>query len=370
MGIRINDLAKGNSFTVELRYGDEHYLETFDTMEEAMAIQNEVQPKLRAQAKAARLAKRAPKQPLTPAEAFINRKVFDIVKDYIETKKTKSAMKRNGKQGEGWDGHVLTIKEAIKDATVADLTPVWAEHYVAEMRGQSTCRHKPFAFSTINKHFKLINAAVVAKAWIDGVTPPRLPFDTKRLFPRNWSKSRTRTLSAHDEAALREAISKFQSPTRPQWDPLVTLALETGARLQELVLAHWDEFDLDKRVWSIPHENVKTEAARQVPLSLKATQTLRELAAKKKANSPRVFHLLGTTKSVSSQFRRSLVPNAGLTNFVFHDQRHEATTRMRSKKKSKLDSAHVAKILGHSEAVMRSTYDHTPASDLVDLLPD
>ncbi len=371
MGIRVNELANGGrSFTVDLRYrGMDDFRETYTTFEEALKEESEVKPKMREQARLLRASK-FPKSKIQSAmETFMGRRVADVIVDYIDRKKANSLLKRNGKQGEGWNSHKDTVENALGELTVAEISPGWAKDYVARMRVKASMHGRPYTYSTIEKHFKLINAAVVDEAWNNNLTPPRLPFNTEKLFPTNWRQSRKRTLRPHEEVELRKAIAKFGSPTQPHWDPLLTLALETGARLQELVLAHWDEFDLDARVWSIPEVNVKTDAARDVPLSRKAVATLRSLASNKNPGSPRVLHLLGTPGQVSDQFRRSLAPSAALTNYHFHDHRHEATTRMRNSKKSKLDSAHVARILGHSEEVMRSTYDHTPAADLVDLLP-
>jgi integrase len=378
MPIIKNDLANGgSSFTVELRHtGIEAFRETYPTEAEASSIHAFMQPKMKAAAKAARAAAKAargalgaPNHRLSPMAAFMQRKVIDVAKEYIKRKKAKSLLKRNGKQGEGWDSHVNTLETMVGESTIGDIVPTWSDDYVARMRTTDSMRNEPFSFATIEKHFKLIKAAVCNEAWMKNLTPPKLPFDTTKLFPKNWRKDRTRTLRPEEEAALREVISKFQSPTRPQWDPLLTMALETGARLQELVLTRWDEFDLDRRVWFISEDLVKTGMPREVPLSNKAIAALQTLLAMKDPNSSRVFHLLGTPEDVSRQFRRCIAPKAKVANYCFHDNRHSATTRLRSKKNSKLDSAQVARMMGHSQAVMNKTYDHTPAADLVDLLP-
>ena len=294
---------------------------------------------------------------MTAKEAFEATKVADLVVAYVK-----------GRKGDGWQGHVKTVKTAVgEEARIADLIPSWAKTYVDKMCSTISKHNKPFDLATIEKHFKLIAAAVADKAFSMDVTGPALPFCTKRLFPKNWRKSRARTrrLRSGEEQALRDAIASFASPTRPHWGPLLTLAIETAARLQEMVLAEWSEVDIPRRVWSIPAEHVKTDQAREVPLSSAATETLRALHAARDPVDPRVFHLLGDPKSASKQFCRSIVPRAKLENYRFHDNRHEGVTRMRSKG-SKLDFDEVMRIVGHHSMASAAIYNHAPVDDMVD----
>ena len=54
---------------------------------------------------------------------------------------------------------------------------------------------------------------------------------------------------------------------------LIFLAL-TGVRSGECRLATWDEFDLEKAVWTVPASRMKTRVAHRVPLSTEAVELL------------------------------------------------------------------------------------------------
>lgn len=345
-----------STWSLELRYvGVATYRGTFASKKDAIRSRDEIAPKMRAEARAARLASRVVAPKLTARETFDGTIVAELVDQYVKSR-----------EGSGWSGHLETVKAAVGETTrIDEIIPSWAIAYVDKMRSATSQRKKPFGYATIGKHFKLIAAAVSDKAFRMDVTGPALPFSTRRLFPKNWKKSRTRRLKSGEEQALRDAIASFRSPTRPHWGPLLTIAIETAARLQEMVLAEWSAFDMGRRVWNIPAENVKTDQAREVPLSKAATETLLALQAARDPADPRVFHLLGDPAAVSKQFRESIVPKAGLKDYKFHDNRHEGITRMRSKG-SKLDFDEVMRIVGHHSMASTAVYNHAPVEDMVD----
>ncbi|MGA9666209.1 MAG: integrase arm-type DNA-binding domain-containing protein [Gallionella sp.] len=57
----------------------------------------------------------------------------------------------------------------------------------------------------------------------------------------------------------------------------IWLLLLTAKRPSELRAAHWAEFDLDKSIWTIPKERMKTRQPHMVTLSRQAVAALREL---------------------------------------------------------------------------------------------
>jgi integrase len=67
------------------------------------------------------------------------------------------------------------------------------------------------------------------------------------------------------------------------YGPLLKLLLITGQRLNEVARATWGEFDLDKKLWTIPAERMKAGASHTVPLPDEAMRVLRELPRFKQA---------------------------------------------------------------------------------------
>ncbi|MBK8793909.1 MAG: tyrosine-type recombinase/integrase [Holophaga sp.] len=65
---------------------------------------------------------------------------------------------------------------------------------------------------------------------------------------------------------------------------LGALALEftilTAARTGEVISAQWDEFDLTKKLWTIPAERMKAGKEHTVPLSKRALEIARTRKAK------------------------------------------------------------------------------------------
>ena len=75
--------------------------------------------------------------------------------------------------------------------------------------------------------------------------------------------ARNRVLSDPELQAAWKAAEALGYP----YGPLFQMLLLTGQRKSEVGGARWHEFDLDKKVWTIPAERMKSEAAHVVPLS-------------------------------------------------------------------------------------------------------
>jgi integrase len=86
-------------------------------------------------------------------------------------------------------------------------------------------------------------------------------------------RARTRILS---DVELRAAWRASEGLDYP-YGPLFRLLILTGARRSEVAEARWSEFDLQKKLWTIPAERMKAEAAHVVPLSDDAIAILQSL---------------------------------------------------------------------------------------------
>lgn len=374
MGIRELKRFDGSStWQLELRFvGVEPFRANYDTREAAVKAEKDIKPRMQAQSRLARLSKPAeppPAPPPTPLELFMSMRVTAAIDEYLDHKKAKSEMKRNGKKGEGWDHCAPTVRNALGSLTIAEILPKWALDHVAEMRSTNRNGGKGYALETINKHFKLIHASVAHCAYVRNVTAPELPFKTDKLFGKKWSKPRKRIYRSGELEALMAAVQNYGGRTQQQWGPLIELAIETGARMQELVLCYWHEVDFGRRVLIVDEKNCKTSEGREIPLSPHAQGILLRLRDRRDPSSPKVFHLFRDAAHATRQFRNGLAARAGLVDFHFHDHRHVATTALRDPSRERMDSVDVANMMGHSMETMRKVYDHTPASALARLMP-
>src|SRR5262249_30308779 len=74
---------------------------------------------------------------------------------------------------------------------------------------------------------------------------------------------RQRVLSDEELRCLWKATGRMGYP----WGPLFRLILLTGTRKTEAAGARWREFDLKRKLWSVPPERFKSNATHLVPLS-------------------------------------------------------------------------------------------------------
>jgi integrase len=84
---------------------------------------------------------------------------------------------------------------------------------------------------------------------------------------------RKRVLSDEELRALWQATDALGYP----FAPLVKLLALTGQRRSDVGEARWSEFDLGKKLWTIPAERYKTNAVHVVPLSDDAIAILEKL---------------------------------------------------------------------------------------------
>jgi integrase len=86
-------------------------------------------------------------------------------------------------------------------------------------------------------------------------------------------KPRQRVLSDSELTALWQATAGLSYPDAP----FTRLLLLIGQRLREVAEMTWDEIDLDKRLWTLPPDRMKADAAHVVPLSPLAIAILESL---------------------------------------------------------------------------------------------
>lgn len=157
-----------------------------------------------------------------------------------------------------------------------------------------------------------------------------------RLKPKDIigeRQQRTRILS---DAELRAAWRAGEALGYP-YGPLFRLLILTGQRKSEVAEARWSEFDLAKKLWVIPAERMKADAAHVVPLSDDAVAMLKELPTFKSGD-----YLFSTTfgKAPVNGFSKSKIRldekmfgilrehdrKAKLPDFVIHDVRRTVRT--------------------------------------------
>lgn len=234
------------------------------------------------------------------------------------------------------------VSRNIGSQAMSKIDAAFISAYCTKLRGMNTRRGAPYTEETIKKHFNAIKSVVLSCGRRYQVSMPELIFAP--ADPNyQYEQARDRRLVANEETLLRDSAARRRRDG-PEWICLITFALETGGRLQELVGAQWNEIDLEGDNWAIPKRRTKTKTDRNVPLSQKARRALSEQRERQPAGETRVFPNFEPAKS--SVAFHSIAKKAGVVNFTFHDFRHEAISRMVLTQKN-LSLAEIMSISGH-----------------------
>lgn len=256
---------------------------------------------------------------------------------------------------------IKTIRKIAEDAKLGELDRKWVRAFIKRARAMKTNKKLPFKWSSIVDHLRTVSSAMKWHAEELEAKGSRLPFKLDML-PKNWQVKRTRRLSQDEECQLHARFRINAKRSRPHWTRILRMALHTAARLQEIVLAEWSEFDLERCFWTIPAEHTKAGKERVVPLGKAIIRSLRVMKLIASIESPRVFHEIKSTRSASSVFSR-MTRDMGIVDLRFHDLRHEAISRMVLKQRQ-LSVFEIMDIVGHSDMAMLKRYANLRGDEL------
>lgn len=151
-----------------------------------------------------------------------------------------------------------------------------------------------------------------------------------------------------------EAVDRY--PTRPPALALKIL-IYTGARKNELLKATWDQFELEKGVWTKPPRSMKDKKLHHIPLSEQTIETLQTLKQLNTKNSPYLFPGKKEDKPLDDikRFWGKIRKEANIEDVHIHDLRHTYASHLVS---SGLSLSIVGKLLGHTQASTTQRYAH------------
>jgi integrase len=172
---------------------------------------------------------------------------------------------------------------------------------------------------------------------------------------------RTRVLS---DAELRAAWMAAKRMGYP-WGPLFELLLLTGQRKSEVGEMRWSEIDLAKKLWIVPAERMKADAAHVVPLS---DDVVAVLASLPRFDGDYVFSVRHGVAPVSGYDKHKKMfdaemlkvlkhddPKAKLPDFVIHDLRRTVRTRLSAI--PNISDLVRELVIGHTKPGLHKVYD-------------
>lgn len=272
-----------------------------------------------------------------------------------------------GKKGEAQE--LVRIKRMqlhpLAKKAVSQVTPEDIEDYVAERRADKSQRNPETTVSegTIRLEVMLLSAvfeAAKSKRWNYCRTNPVRDIDEDAKPGK--SKERIRRFVGDEEKSLFKALDARSGARSGNKDiPLVVrFAVASAARQSEIIgkpatskrPAHlglcWENINLSQRSVVLP--DTKNGKDRTIPLNAAALKLLSALP--RPIAGGRVFKV---TQDGLIRAMASACEAAGIEDFVFHDLRHEATSRMVEAGLSLLE---VQAVTGHSNAEMVRRYTH------------
>jgi integrase len=126
--------------------------------------------------------------------------------------------------------------------------------------------------------------------------------------------ARDRVLSDYELAAVWRAIGTFKDPHAGLFKLLILL----GQRRTETAIMRWADVDLERRLWTLPAETVKTGNVHVVPLPEAAT----EIINAQTRLGAYVFTFTGTDPITGFSVPKKLVDErSGVTGWTWHDLR-------------------------------------------------
>ena len=192
--------------------------------------------------------------------------------EYIETHKSKF---RNAKHVAQWETtlsdkycraiRAKPINDIDTDDILAVLKPIWDK--------------VPETASRLRGRIENILDAARAKGYRDGPNPATWRGHLKTLLP-----ARQRLSRGHHAALPYDDLPAFMVALRSR-QSLAATALElcilTATRTSEVLNAEWGEFDLAKKVWTIPATRMKAGLAHRIPLVDRVVDLLKSLPQQK-----------------------------------------------------------------------------------------
>ncbi len=173
-------------------------------------------------------------------------------------------------------------------------------------------------------------------------------------FIRNPENPRERFLDITEIARLSDVLNEHKNQRMAD---VIRLLMLTGARRGEVLNATWDQFNLDRAVWTKPAHMTKQRRLHRTPISGAAVQLLRTIRAGLPEDCPWVFpgYAEGKPLHEIKRFWDDVRERAELDGVRVHDLRHTFASLLVS---GGMSLPMIGRLLGHTQVQTTQRYAH------------
>lgn len=231
----------------------------------------------------------------------------DYADQYIEEHK---AGWRNEKHIAQWIMTMTKLAAPLRNVRVCDVT---VDHVLAVLN--PIWLKTPETASRTRSRIETILDAAKVRNFRTGENPARWRGNLKFLLPRQRKSEKHHAAMPYAEAPAFVAWLRRLERTSAEALELVIL---TAVRTTELLEASPNEFDLDKRLWTIPKERMKMDRDHLVPLSKRAVDIVCGRIKRLEPGAPYLYPGQKKGRPYSGAVFDSLLDDLGVDNATTH----------------------------------------------------
>jgi integrase len=214
---------------------------------------------------------------------------------------------RNEKHRQQWRNTLKTYCSIIWDLALSAITTDHLERIL-----KPVWETKPETASRLRGRIERVLDAARVKGMREGENPARWKGHLEAVLPKP-----KKLIRGHHKALPYSDVGKFMKALR-EHRSLSAKALDftilTAARTSEAVNAKWGEFDLDKKVWTVPKERMKAGREHRVALSEDAIDAM----GVARGPDDWVFPSTKKDKPLSTAAMDAVLGRMGVTNATVH----------------------------------------------------
>jgi len=238
------------------------------------------------------------------------------------------------------------MMETWGDIPCAELNPAMIKRFQSDLRAAGLSQ------AYCDRHLAMLRAA-----WNYSLAED-LPNPVKRVKFYNPNNQVTEWLTADEEERLLKAAENPGQRAPKNFRIILTVALNTGLRLSNVLSLHTREVDFDRRTITVIQKRGRSH---QVPMNTIVREALAEIRPQEPGYYfPSPYRKGQPLTRITATFKHCL-EKAGINRpFRFHDLRHSFGTQLM---RETHDLALVRSLMGHSDIKMTLRYTHVIDED-------